>query len=38
MGKSFAFPPLNPAAQKLVAPGGAENLMPLSFVRNDNNV
>ena len=26
-GKSFAFPPLSPAAQELVIAGGAENLV-----------
>jgi hypothetical protein len=26
-GKSFAFPPLSPAAQELIVAGGAENLV-----------
>ena len=26
-GKSFAFPPLSPAAQELIVSGGAENLV-----------
>jgi len=26
-GKSFAFPPLSPAAQDLIVAGGAENLV-----------
>ena len=26
-GKSFAFPPLSPAAQELIVVGGAENLV-----------
>jgi len=26
-GKSFAFPPLSPAAQELIVTGGAENLV-----------
>jgi hypothetical protein len=26
-GKSFPFPPLNPAAQELIVAGGAENLV-----------
>src|SRR4051794_41127853 len=36
-GKSFAFPPLSPAAQELIVAGGAENLVA-SRLRNRNRV
>ena len=32
-GKSFAFPPLSPAAQELIVAGGAENLVALASAR-----
>ena len=31
-GKSFAFPPLSPAAQELIVAGGAENLVATRLV------
>jgi homoaconitate hydratase len=33
-GKSFAFPPLSPAAQELIVAGGAENLVASRLRRN----